>query len=92
MSTPYFSFTFLELPKFKKNKNELTTILDRWVFFFKHARETSEKDLQEIIGQDVIIQRAYEELDKFGWSEAELLAYEAVIKRARFNLEIIKNK
>jgi len=76
-----FSFTFLELAKFNKTKKELTNIIDRWSFFFKYAKETSEKDLQEIIGNDLIIKRAYEELDHFGWSEEELLAYEAVVKR-----------
>jgi predicted transposase/invertase (TIGR01784 family) len=76
-----FSFTFLELPKFKKTKEDLVTILDKWTFFFKHAGETSEKDLQEIIGNDVIIQRAYEELNKFGWSEEELSDYDSVVKR-----------
>ena len=76
-----FSFTFLELTKFEKTKNELTSIIDRWSYFFKNAEDTSEKDLQQIIGRDLIIQRAYEELNKFSWSEEELLSYEAVIKR-----------
>jgi len=29
-----FSFTFLELAKFKKTKDELTSIIDRWSYFF----------------------------------------------------------
>ena len=76
-----FSFTFLELAKFKKSKEELDGVIDRWCYFFKYAEETSEKDLQEVVGKDLIIQRAYEELNKFSWSEEELLSYEAVIKR-----------
>ena len=32
-----FSFTFLELPKFKKNINELKTIIEKWMYFFKFA-------------------------------------------------------
>ncbi len=76
-----FSFTFLELAKFNKTKQELTTIIDKWSFFFKNAKETSEKDLPEVIGNDAIIQRAYEELNQFSWSKEELVAYEAVIKR-----------
>ena len=31
-----FSFTFFELPKFHKNINELSTIVERWLYFFKH--------------------------------------------------------
>jgi len=78
-----FSFTFLELAKFNKTKKALSNIIDKWCYFFKHAAETSKQDLKEIIGNDSIIQRAYEELDKFSWSEDELLAYEAVVKRDR---------
>src|SRR5690606_4407185 len=76
-----FSFTFLELAKFNKTKKELNTIIDKWSYFFKYAKETKEQDLHEIIGNDAIIHRAYEELDKFNWSEEELLSYETVIKR-----------
>lgn len=76
-----FSFTFLELAKFNKDKHELKSIIDKWSYFFKNALDTSEQDLPEVIGQDLIIQRAYEELNKFSWSEEELLSYEAVIKR-----------
>ncbi len=76
-----FSFTFLELAKFNKTKNQLETIIDRWAFFFKHAEETTEQDLPVIIGNNPIIQRAYEELNKFSWSKEQLNEYETVIKR-----------
>lgn len=71
-----FSFTFFELPKFHKNRDELTNVVEKWLYFFKHAEETSEKDLQKIIGQDEIIERAYEALNRFSWNEAELNTYE----------------
>ena len=76
-----FSFTFLELEKFTKTKEEISTLIEKWVYFFKHADETTETDLKEIIGQDFIIQKAYEELNRFYWNEDELSAYEAVIKK-----------
>ena len=38
-----FSFTFIELPKFKKNIDQLTDIADKWSYFFKHAEETFRK-------------------------------------------------
>lgn len=84
-----FSFTFLELTKFNKDKHELKTIIDKWSYFFKNAKETSEKDLSAVIGQDSIIQRAYEELNQFSWSEEELRSYEAVIKRERDHRAIL---
>ncbi|MFP3024010.1 MAG: transposase, partial [Wolbachia sp.] len=40
-----------------------------------------EEDLDKIVGSDVIIKRAYEEMNKFNWSEEELLAYEQMKKR-----------
>lgn len=82
-----FYFTFIELPKFKKNNiTELKTILDKWCYFFKHAPETSEEDLINIIGSDLIIEKAYNALNQFNWSETELIAYDEEIKRIRDNI------
>ena len=75
-----FSFTFLELPKFNKNIEELENIRDKWAYFFKHAEETSERELHKIIGHDEIIERAYEELNRFSWNEQELLTYDQAEK------------
>src|SRR5262249_37053210 len=75
-----FSFTFFELPKFQKDINDLTTIEEKWLYFFKHAEETSEEDLHKIIGQDEIIERAYEALNRFSWNEVELRTYDQAIK------------
>lgn len=71
-----FSFTFLELPKFKKNIDELHNIVDKWMYFFKHAAETKEKDLSKLVGQDQILERAYEELNCCSWNEVELRTYD----------------
>lgn len=73
-----FSFSFLELPKFNKAKDHLKTMTEKWAFFFKHAPETKEEDLSEIIGSDLIIKRAYEELDKYSWSPEELITYDSI--------------
>ena len=71
-----FSFTFLELTKFHKGIDDLGSISEKWMYFFKHAEETKEEDLAKIIGQDAIIARAYKELNRFTWKEEELLTYE----------------
>ena len=71
-----FSFTFLELPKFQKSIAELSTISDKWMYFFKNAEETTESDLEKLVGKDMIIERAYDELDRFHWNEEELLTYD----------------
>jgi predicted transposase/invertase (TIGR01784 family) len=75
-----FSFTFLELTKFDKDLDHLSNMVEKWSYFFKHAEETSEKDLKKLIGDDQIIERAYEELNRFSWNEAELLTYDQAEK------------
>ncbi|MGL5264239.1 MAG: Rpn family recombination-promoting nuclease/putative transposase, partial [Candidatus Rhabdochlamydia sp.] len=79
-----FFFTFIELPKFNKNKEELSSIEEKWCYFFKHAHETTETDLLRIIGSDNIIHKAYTVLNQFYWTENELMAYEEM-KRARMD-------
>ncbi len=77
-----FYFVFIELPKFTKTKeDQLENIVEKWCYFFRYAGETREEDLDKIVGSDVIIKRAYEEMNKFNWSEEELLAYEQRKKR-----------
>ena len=71
-----FYFTFIELPKFTKSKEELSSIEEKWCYFFKHAHETTEEELQEMIGNDAIIQKAYTALDQHYWTENELATYE----------------
>jgi predicted transposase/invertase (TIGR01784 family) len=73
-----FSFSFLELPKFKKKFDQLITMTEKWAYFFKHASDTSEKDIAKLVGDDLILGRAYEELNRFGWTPAELREYDSV--------------
>ena len=81
-----FSFTFIELPKFKiTDINLLTNIVEKWCFFFKNADKTSEADLRKLIGSDNVIERAYDELNQFNWTEDELLTYEQETKRIMDN-------
>lgn len=78
-----FSFTFLEMPKFNVSIDRLCTITDKWMYFFKHGEETSEEDLKKIIGADYIIERAYNELNRFAWDEEEFRTYEQAEKHER---------
>ena len=82
-----FSFTFIELPKFKINKIEdLSTIVEKWCYFFKYAETTHEQDIDKIISSDKVIEKAYHELNRFYWTEAELNSYDSEIKRIMDNL------
>ena len=81
-----FSFTFIELSKFTINRiEELSNIVEKWCYFFKHAEDTKEEDVSKIVGGDIVIERAYEELNQFSWSEEELIFYENEEKRIMDN-------
>ncbi len=73
-----FKFVFLELSKFTNTIENLKTLTEKWAYFFKHATETTEEDLAQIVGADSIIEQAYKELDRFGWSKEDLMEYDAV--------------
>ncbi|MDE5056944.1 Rpn family recombination-promoting nuclease/putative transposase [Wolbachia endosymbiont of Drosophila bicornuta] len=79
-----FQFIFIELPKFPKSREEqLESVVDRWLFFFKYADETTDEDLRKIAEKSPIIKLAYDELDKFHWNEKDLITYEERIMDLR---------
>lgn len=56
------SLTFIELPKFNKKLDELSTILEKWIYFFKNADKSSREELKALVGQDWVLKQACEEL------------------------------
>lgn len=72
-----FYFTFIELPKFQKTTEELLSIEDKWCYFFKHAQDTTEEDIEKIVGEDNIIRKAYTVLNQLHWTQEELTEYDA---------------
>jgi len=86
-----FSFTFVELPKFKKDDiAQLSNMIDKWCYFFKYAEDMSPEDLKKLMKSDKIIKRAYEELDRHHWTEEEMLSYEWAEKQRRIYTGTIK--
>lgn len=75
-----FSFTFLELPKFNVDIDDLSNMTEKWAYFFKHAEETTEADLLKLIAHDKVMAKAYKQLNRFSWDEQELLTYEQAEK------------
>ncbi len=74
------AFTFIELPKYTKGKNEkLTSRIEQWCRYFKYGDNTTEEEVAKII--DPEIRSAYEAINRFNWTEEELGAYEASEKR-----------
>jgi predicted transposase/invertase (TIGR01784 family) len=53
-----------------------TSILDKWIYFFKHAEEG--EHFPSHLMQEVTIHEALDEMKSFNWTEEELLAYEKI--------------
>ncbi|CAO5672947.1 MAG: hypothetical protein CNLJKLNK_00718 [Holosporales bacterium] len=78
-----FSFTFLELPKFNKSQEDLETVTDKWMYFFKYAQDTGPEMIKKICEDNDVLKRAFQELDRAYWTEEELSTYEAALKKER---------
>jgi predicted transposase/invertase (TIGR01784 family) len=84
-----FSFSFLELPKFKKKKSDLKSLTEKWSYFLKYAQDTPESDLPSIVGNDGIIQRAFNELDRFAWSIDDIRNYDSIDMKRSADKDIL---
>ena len=71
-------FTFIELPKFTKSEDELTTIIDQWVYFIKNAENLTL--IPEKV-EDIGLKNAYLDADKHNWTKRELEDYDYVFMR-----------
>ena len=69
-----FEFTFIELPKFKKELNELETVLDRWIYFIKYASDLTLIP-KEYENKDEFLE-AFEVAKQTSWDKEELKVYE----------------
>lgn len=87
-----FYFIFMELPKFQKNIDELDNLIEKWAYFFKHAHQSTLAEMDDLIGADVIIKRAFQAIDQASWSEEELRTYEHLIKTYADNLAVEQQK
>jgi len=70
------SFTFLELGKFHKERDELRNNVERWVYFFKHAERTMPDELEDISKSYKVLKKAYDALSTSAFTPEELLDYE----------------
>ena len=69
-----FEFTFIELPKFKKELNELDSILDKWIYFIKNAGDLTLIP-QEYENKEEFLD-AFEVAKQTSWNSEELKIYE----------------
>src|SRR6202042_921012 len=52
------------------------SIQDKWMYFFKHAEESTLEEIEKLVGKDVIIKRAFFAIDQASWTPEELTTYE----------------
>ncbi len=66
-------FNFIELSKFNKTEDELSSILDKWVYFIKNASDLEvAPDNADAAG----LKSAYEVAERFRWTKDELEIYD----------------
>ncbi len=66
------SYVFIELPKFIKNQNDLQTVQDKWLYFFKNWNET--KEVPSKVQEEELLE-AYRAMEEYNWNAAEREAY-----------------
>lgn len=66
------SYVFIELPKFLKDEDELNTVQDKWLYFFKNWQETNE--VPEKIEEKELLE-AYRSMEEYNWNASEREAY-----------------
>jgi hypothetical protein len=71
------TYIYIEMPNFKKAENELTTRLDKWLFFIKNL-----EDFQNMpaIFSDEIFTKAFEKAELAKFSAVDLDNYETSLK------------
>ena len=73
-----FEFTFIELPKFNKELNEINSIADKWIYFIKNANNLTmiPKEFQE-----TPFKTAFDIATQITWSQDELEVYDYVMMK-----------
>ncbi|HEV2601551.1 MAG TPA: Rpn family recombination-promoting nuclease/putative transposase [Candidatus Babeliales bacterium] len=76
----HLEFHFIELKKFNKEVDEDSSIIDKWIYFFKHAA-TLQKIPSSLKNPE--IKEAFDVLERGNWSLAELEAYDRYLDERR---------
>ena len=76
------TYIYLEMPNFSKQEMELSTRLDKWLYFIKHL-----EDFQTIpsIFKDEVFTKAFEKAELAKFNQTELDSYEISLKIFRDN-------
>lgn len=75
------TFIYLEMPKFDKTEDELTTQLDKWLYFIKNLDEL--QDMPTIFKDSEIFDRAFDKAELANFNRQERNLYESSLKQYR---------
>ena len=67
-------FNFIELPKFQKQEQELSSVLEQWVYFIKHAEDLTM--IPDPLAATPEIVAAFEAAEQHRWTQEELDVYD----------------
>lgn len=76
----HLEFHFIELDKFNKALGNLNTILDKWIYFLKHA--VTMQKIPDSFNESVL-EEAFDVLAQSNWSKNELEAYDRYLDAIR---------
>ena len=74
-----FEFSFIELPKFQKQLDELTSLLDKWIYFIKNASDLTV--IPEQYKQIEELEDAFDIATQTTWDKKELEVYDYISLR-----------
>lgn len=73
-------FIYIELPKFKKNEDELETHFDKWLYVFRHLSDLQDRPKKL---QDKVFQKLFDSAEIAKFTKEEREAYEESLKYYR---------
>jgi predicted transposase/invertase (TIGR01784 family) len=74
-------FYFIELSKFDIKIEKIESILDKWIYFLKHASQL--RKIPESYQKQVVFDNAFRALEEGSWSRGELEAYDRYLDAIR---------
>ena len=74
-------YHFIELTKFNKSLDEITSDVDKWIYFFKNAKKL--ETVPEQFHKPQALQEAFKILEQGNWTVKELESYERNMDIAR---------
>ena len=76
----YQRLYFVEMHKFRKGWNEVSTALDRWISFLNRAESISRSSIPSELAVDAAIVKAVEQLKRIGFDPRERELYERKVQ------------